>query len=173
MPTLLLSALLMMAGAAEPAGAAAPADCAASPAALPAELAGWATPAALTAAAGADASAATLTIGQAADLALHPTPHVAYPVAPARPGDAASYGGVAQFSVAKAGIYRVALDTGAWVDIVTEGRSLESQAHGHGPACSGIHKMVDFQLEPGRYLLDIVGSASPSARVLVAQLPAG
>jgi hypothetical protein len=49
---------------------------------------------------------------------------------------------------------------------------LTSIAHGHGPDCSGIRKMVDFRLEAGSYVLQIVGNGAPTVRVLVASVPA-
>src|SRR3546814_2325418 len=64
-----------------------------------------------------------------------------------RPGRAA----LVPIEIATAGTYRVALSEGAWVDMVRDGTSLPSVAHGHGPRCSGIHKIVDFKLAPGRY----------------------
>ncbi|MBT2187824.1 homogentisate 1,2-dioxygenase [Sphingobium nicotianae] len=149
---------------AEPSGAA----CPASSAALPPELASWKTPNALTAATdGAAASAAGLEIGQAVDLALAPTPSVTYALRPERPGGSVSSGGVAAFHVVKAGVYRVAIDSAAWLDVVSDGKSLESISHGHGPDCSGVRKMVDFRLDPGVYVLQIVGNGSPRIRVLV------
>jgi len=173
MPFPLLPALLLMAVMTDPASAAAPAaDCAAAPAALPEELAGWTAPAPLEAATGADAAAATLVLGTAVDLTLKPTPQVAYPVRPERPGGSVSHGGIVRFSVAQAGVYRVALDSSVWIDVVADGQRLVSVAHGHGPDCSGIRKMVDFRLEPGIYLLEIAGSGTPAVRVMVASVPA-
>lgn len=170
----LLPALLLLAAAADPmpqAPAAPATDCAAAPAALPPALAGWPAPSPLAAARNGDASAAVLTIGQAADLTLSPTPRVDYPVRPERPGGSVSYGGIVRFSVARAGVYRVALDSGVWIDVIADGARLESVAHGHGPDCSGIRKMVDFRLEPGTYLLEIAGSGAPSLRVMIAAVP--
>ena len=46
-----------------------------------------------------------------------------------------------------------------------------SVAHGRGPACSGIRKMVDFALEPGLYVLQIAGNGGPSLPVMIARLP--
>jgi len=176
MPMLLLPALLMMAAGADPAGAAMPApaaqSCPATPDALPAALAGWAAPVAMAAATSGDAAEATLTLGQAADLALSPTPQISYPVRPERPGGSVSHGGIVRFVVEQAGVYRVAIDSAAWIDVIAQGQRLESVAHGHGPDCSGIRKMVDFRLEPGTYLLAIAGNGTPGLRAMVASVPA-
>jgi len=149
------------------------AACPATSVGLPAELASWSTPQPLAAAKSADAtSGATLTLGQAADLALSPTPDMRYAIRPSRPGGSVSHGGMAQFTVAKAGTYRVVIDGAAWLDVIADAKSLESVSHGHGPDCSGIRKMVDFKLVPGRYLLQIAGNGAPKVRVLVTSVPA-
>jgi len=139
---------------------------------LPAGLAGWASKIRLTAATDAvGLSAATLTPGKAVDLALSPTPQVKYTLRPERPGGSVSSGGMVAFTVPSAGTYRVALGSAAWIDVVRDGTSLASAAHGQGPACSGIRKMVDFALQPGGYVLQIVGNGTPTAPVMVARLP--
>jgi hypothetical protein len=171
----LLSILLALA-ATEPApsmAADAPATCPATPVALPTELASWPSPKPLAAAANAQGlEAATLTPGEAVDLSLRPTPDVTYALRPERPGGSVSHGGMAQVRIEKAGVYRVAISTAAWLDVLRDGKGLTSVAHGHGPDCSGIRKMVDFRLEPGSYVLQIVGNGAPTVRVLVASVPA-
>jgi len=167
---LLISLALAVASAEAPATQAA---CPATSVALTAELASWSTPKPLVAAKSADATSdAALTLGQAADLALSPTPDMRYAIRPSRPGGSVSHGGMAQFIVAKAGIYRVAIDSAAWLDVIADAKSLESVSHGDGPDCSGIRKMVDFKLAPGRYLLQIAGNGAPKVRVLVTSVPA-
>ena len=66
------------------------------------------------------------------------------------------------------GTYRVALGAGAWVDMLRDGKAIASTAHGHGPACSGIRKIVDFPLTPGSYVLQLAGSPDANIPVLVA-----
>ena len=83
----------------------------------------------------------------------------------------ASHGGLVGFSVTEAGTYRVALGSGAWIDVVRGGKAAASTAHGHGPACSGVRKTVDFPLTPGRYILQIAGNGTPSIAVMVTRLP--
>ncbi|EJL22619.1 hypothetical protein [Novosphingobium sp. AP12] len=170
---LTLTAVLCAVGAA-PAAArmdhAAPA-CAA-PAALPAELASWRSPTPLTA--GRDrksAAKAALTPGQAAVLTLSRTPDVRYPLRPEKPGGTVSFGGLATFTVKEAGTWRVALGAGAWVDVVKDGKAALSAAHGHGPDCTGVRKMVDYKLTPGSYTLQLAANAEDTLTVLVTRLP--
>ncbi|HUD29028.1 MAG TPA: hypothetical protein VMQ93_09170 [Novosphingobium sp.] len=149
-----------------------PAPACTAPAALPAELASWRDPAPLTA--GRDrkgAAKAMLTPGQAALLTLSRTPEVAYPLRPEKPGGTVSFGGLASFTVKEAGTWRVALGSGAWVDVVKDGKAATSVAHGHGPDCTGVRKMVDYQLSPGTYTLQLAANAGDTLAVLVTRLP--
>jgi hypothetical protein len=150
-----------------------PVACLVAPAALPAELAGWTSPVESAAATEeANAAAVEIVIGQATDLTLAPTPAVKYAVPPKRPAGSVSHGGLAAFQIETAGVYRVAIDSAAWLDILSDGKALESVNHGRGPDCTGIRKMVDFRLEPGIYLMQVVGNGTPTLRVLVTSLPA-
>lgn len=148
------------------------ANCPADAKPLPAPLAGWSAKTPLTAAVDtAGLAAAMLDAGKAVDLALRPTPNMRYALRPERPGGSVSHGGMVAFTVPAAGTYRVALGSAAWIDLVADGKALQSVAHGHGPACSGIRKMVDFALAPGNYTLQIAGNGSPEVAVMIARLP--
>lgn len=150
----------------------APPVCPADAEPLPASLAGWTTKAPARAATDAAGLAtATLLPGKAVNLSLRSTPEIRYALRPERPGGSVSHGGMVGFAVPEAGTYRVALGSPAWIDLVQDGKALESVAHGHGPACSGIRKMVDFALEPGRYTLQIAGNGSSEVAVMIARLP--
>jgi len=136
------------------------------------ELAAWITPVAVTAAGREGrSSAAPLMVGQAAQVTLLPTPEVAYPVRPDKPGGSVSYGGLLRLEVRQAGTYRIALGSGAWLDLVARGKALTSVAHGRGPACTGIRKMVDFALTPGRHTLQIAVNGEPQVTVMAVRLP--
>jgi hypothetical protein len=148
------------------------AACPATPAPLPAALAGWSSRTPLAAAAEpAKIDAATLVPGQAVDATLVSTADVHYAQRPEKPGGSVSYGGMFGFTVTDKGLYRVALGSGAWIDMLQDGKPLPSAAHGHGPDCSGIRKMVDFTLEPGRYVLQIAANGSRALPILLTRLP--
>ncbi len=133
-------------------------------------LAPWTSPTPLRA--GADgAHAALLKAGQAALVELLPTPAVTYLLQPEKPGGSVSHGGVMALEVAQAGHYRIALSSAAWLDVVGVDGAQRSMAHGHGPECSGIRKMVDFALKPGRYTVQVSASAADTVRVLAVALP--
>lgn len=133
---------------------------------LPQGMEGWARPAA--AAAGANSAKATLLApGSAVHATLLPASGVTYAVRPEKPGAATSHGGVFAFDVSRAGRYRVALGSGAWIDVLRGTSPVASATHGHGPACSTIRKMVDFDLTPGRHLLQIAGSEPAAVTLMV------
>lgn len=136
------------------------------------ELSPWSSPMPLAASASeARNASAGLAVGRAARLALLPTPQVRYPLRPEKPGGSVSYGGLVRIDVREAGTYRVALGSAAWIDLVRAGRAVTSSAHGHGPDCTGIRKMVDFPLVPGRYTLQIAANGEPQTTVMVVRLP--
>lgn len=144
--------------------------CPATPAPLPAELEGWTRK--QPARAGATAAAATLLpIGVGVAATLLPTPKVSYPVRPEKPGGSVSSGGIFAFTVPAAGRYRVALGSGAWIDVLSGTTPAISVAHGYGPECTGVRKMVDFELRPGRYLLQVAGNGSATLPLMVARVP--
>lgn len=144
---LLAAALLMLQAAPAPA-------CVATDAALPANLAGWTAPAT-----GFGVNqAVTLDAGDVAKLPDVP--------AGAKPGGAAMIG----FRIETAGRYGIALDQRGWIDVVpgvSGGEALKSTAHGHGPDCSSIRKVVRFDLQPGLYRLYLTGLASASVKVML------
>ena len=124
----------------------------------PAGLEAWAKPA---------AAPAALKPGTAYQLALKDAAIVRMAVAPTRPAAAGTFIAAPSLEVKTAGTYRVALSAPAWLDLFRDGKPLESVAHTHGPACSGIRKIVDFDLKPGRYTLMVSGAKEPGATVLV------
>jgi hypothetical protein len=121
----------------QPAAPRAPATCTARDAALPANLAAWRTPA---------PAGQTIQPGQAVTLA------------PSSP---------LILVIVEVGTYGIAIDQGAWIDVARDGATLTSNGHGHGPACSSIRKIVDFQLRPGRYTITLSRTQAPSVRLLV------
>ena len=151
---------------------AAKAVCAAMDQDLPTDLAAWKAQAPLLAAASpAGLSKATLTPGRAILADLPQTSAVKYVVQPDRPAGPASHGGLFELRIARAGTYAIALGSGAWIDVLKDGKALTSTAHSHGPTCSTIHKVVDFHLEPGRYVLQLSSSTDAKPGVLVARRP--
>jgi hypothetical protein len=139
-------------------------------AAPPPALAGWSSKADLSAAAKpADLAAASLTVDHAASVSLHPTHDVAYITQPDKPGGSVAHGGLLAIVIDKAGTYQINLSSGAWIDLVKDGKTVLSTAHAPGPACTGIRKTVQFPLEPGHYVLQISANADPTIAVMISK----
>ncbi|MDE1148499.1 MAG: hypothetical protein PW843_18085 [Azospirillaceae bacterium] len=133
----------------------------------PADLKAWGlTAVPVTAAKGGDAVPA-VTPGTPARVTLAPKEDVTLAVAPPKPAEDKTYAGIVAFTVTVAGPYRIALDGGAWIDVVAGAKSLDSTSHRHGPNCSGIHKVVDFGLAAGTYQLQVSNSQAATVTLLV------
>ena len=139
---------------------------------IPTELAGWTDKAALSAAtSAAGLSKAVLVPGKAYLATLAPTPDVAYVVQPEKPGGTVSKGGLFSLTIDKPGAYVIALGSGAWIDVLKDGAGARSTAHGRGPACTTLRKMVTFDLTPGVYVVQVSANAEASLPIMVAAKP--
>lgn len=161
---------IMLAAALPALASAAPAapSCPVTPV-LPPELSGWARDASSKTiyAYGDDLGADWSPLGAARTaLPLHKFESLRYGVAPERKPDVYKFGGMIPIEVKKAGRLIVALDAGAWIDLVRDGVAMKSTTHGHGPACSGIRKMVEFDVTQGRYQLQIVNAPTASIHAM-------
>jgi hypothetical protein len=149
-----------------------PPACAAANSGLPAALAAWIKTTDLDSATSANSlSQARLAPGGAVRLRLSPTMNVGFLIAPEKAPAPGSQGGLLTVSVRKAATYRIALSAGAWIDVVKDGQSQTATAHGHGPACTSIRKMVDFALTPGDYVIQISGAEAAILDMLVTEVP--
>lgn len=101
-------------------------------------------------------------------LTLQPIDGVTFPLPLERKPAAGTFGGVYHVIIATAGIYRVALQNGTWIDLVRDGKSSTSVGHMEGAPCSGIRKIVDFALQPGSYIVQLSGAKSAQMRILIA-----
>ena len=159
-----LAAALPTVASAAPAASACPAK-----PVLPPELSGWSCDASgkTIYAYGDDLGADWSPLGAARTaLPLHKFESLRYGVAPERKPDAHKFGGMIPIAVKKDGRLIVALDAGAWIDLIRDGAVVKSLAHGHGPACSGIRKMVEFDVTQGRYQLQIVNAPTASIHAM-------
>lgn len=111
------------------------------------------------------APAGSMLVGTAYRLELGPSPRSEASKAVDADG---SFNGFAPLRIDRAGRYGVALSHAAWID-VTRGKeaALRSIAHGHGPACSTIRKVVDFDLSAGTYLVQIGNSPAAEVKVMI------
>ncbi len=148
-----------------------PKDTCTAKAAPPAVMAAWSTPVDLPAATSeAGLRKAQLAPGMAVTAAFDPVDQVQYRVPPEKADGPATFGGLYSLKIAQAGTYRIASSTAPWMDVFAAKIPVTSTAHGHGPACTGIGKMVDFPLGPGDYLVQFSESLSPKTEIMVVRL---
>ena len=98
---------------------------------------------------------------------LRPSPQVQYAVKPDHQA-LKSYGGLFSLAVKTPARIGIGLSGPAWVDIVFRNSPIASTAHSHGPGCSGIQKIVWFDLTPGLHLIQLSGAASSQVRIMAA-----
>jgi hypothetical protein len=166
------SLCLPAAGLAQEMPAKSSASCTAMDKTLPADVAAWTAQTPLAAAtSAATLGKATLTPGKAVTADLPQTPEVRFVTQPEKPGGTVSHGGMFELKIDKAGTYVIALGSGAWIDVLKDGKPLVSTAHARGPDCSTLRKMVDFPLEPGRYVLQVSANADAKLPILLARRP--
>lgn len=148
------------------------AKCTGAPAPLPAALSGWSSMTPLNAALdNAALGSAMLTPGKSSDVTLHPTRQVHYIAQPEKPGGSVASGGLVGIHLPEAGTWQVSLNSGAWLDVMKDGKMLVSTAHGPGPACTGIGKTVQFDLQATDYVLQISANADPHIAVMISKVP--
>ncbi len=161
----ILSSLAALFAPSAASGQAAPATCAVEPA-LPREWQRWPMRIGVSAAAS-SATMPVIRVDQAFDVTLVPGSLARFIVPPGRKPETGGHAGLVELNVIQPGLHQVALGSAAWVDIVQNGRTIASVDHGHGPECSGIRKIVTFNLQPGRYVIQLSGAADPALALMV------
>jgi hypothetical protein len=140
----------------------------------PAGMEAWSSPAPPLPAAASEADLAQASIkpGQAVAARFAPVADVKYRVPPEKADGPATYGGLYRLTVAEAGTYRVASSAAPWMDLFAPGSTTPTRAghFGHGPACTGLGKMVEFALQPGDYLLQFSESLTQTPEIMVVKL---
>jgi hypothetical protein len=70
--------------------------------------------------------------------------------------------------IRKAGTFGIALSEAGWIEVSPmRGKPLESVAHGHGPDCSTIRKIVRYKLRPGTYRVTVNKLKATRARLML------
>lgn len=126
---------------------------------LPENLSGWRD------AGGSPVTA--LTVGRAGRITLEPVARVGFAAAPERAPGAGTRGAAIPVTIERAGRYVLALSGAVWADLVVGTGRIASVAHGHGPRCSGIRKLVTFDLPAGRHLVQLSGSDAREVTAMV------
>jgi hypothetical protein len=94
--------------------------------------------------------------GAAAILHLQPVAEVRFVQAPERaPKNPVARAGILQAEVPAAGLYRISLSTGAWLDVIQNGGFIKPEAFSGATACEGLRKSVKFRLGAGAVSLQL------------------
>lgn len=115
----------------------------------------------------ASGDAASIATGE--NLALTPQNGAKLPHKPSRsPRFPNSYAGYVTFvAPSKAGLYRVTVTHGAWVDVVQDGHLLKPSDHTGAKGCEGLAKSMKFNLAATPFAIEISSSTAPSVALVV------
>lgn len=116
---------------------------------------------------GEPSSAPRLILGKPVVASLRPATQVQFP---AKPGKAQpkTYGGLFTLALKAPARVGIALSGPVWVDVVIGRSAAASVDHGHGPECSGIRKIVWFDLAQGVHIVQIANAPGRHIRVMAA-----
>jgi hypothetical protein len=107
------------------------------------------------------------------ELSLAPQDQVSFAVPPGKKMLAdGAYAGVAQLRIAQPGTYRVALNGGFWIDLVSGDKLIASSDFTGQPHCDAPRKIVQFSLPAGALVLQLSGATSTPVRVAIVPAPA-
>lgn len=122
------------------------------------------TPAPVTAGTKPGAEAPLVKLDEPYEFKLSPQSKVTYSAQPMKPTlNDSSQGGVVRFHTDQAGLYRVSITTGHWLDVVDGDTPIKSKDFSGSRECPRPHKIVEFELPAGKDLvLQFSGSTAPS-----------
>src|SRR5579871_4590868 len=127
----------------------------------------------VTAATASGAKVPVVKLDKVYEVKLAPQSSVNYSVKPAKPtlNDSAQ-GGLVSFHVSKAGLYRVSITSGHWIDIVDGDQLIKSKDFSGSRDCPRPHKVVEFELPANKDLvLQFSGSADASVIAAITPVP--
>lgn len=136
------------------------------------ERALFGTPAQALTAGAALAAAPELVPNRLYQLSLAPQEQVSFAVTPGKRSlPDGAYAGLAHVHVAQPGAYRIALNEGYWIDVVSDGKLLTSSDFTGQPHCDAPRKIVQFSLPAGELVLQLSGAASTQVRLAIVPAP--
>jgi hypothetical protein len=100
------------------------------------------------------------------ELKLSPQTGVSYSVKPAKStSNDSAQGGLVRFHVDRAGLYRVSITSGHWIDVVEGEQLLKSKDFSGSHECTRPHKIVEFELPANKDLVLQLSGSTDSAVV--------
>jgi len=123
--------------------------------------------------AGRDAAAApSLELDRLYELTLAPHEQVQLPVADRKAhGAGTGFSGLVRLQIPAAGSYRVSVGSQMWVDLVSGSMLIATSDFAGQHGCDAPHKIVQFDLQPGTFILQMSGAAGDHVRVTVTRAP--
>lgn len=119
------------------------------------------------------ASAPGLATDRLVELTLVPQGQVTFAATPGRAGPRQdTFGGLATLAVTQTGPYRISVNQGVWIDVVSQGQLVPAVDYEGSRSCDAPHKVVVFNLRAGRPLtLQFSGASEVTLRVTVTRAP--
>jgi hypothetical protein len=114
----------------------------------------------------------TPTTTKALRIALRPSAEANLPTPPERSSKSSeTFAGFVRLNaIPSPGVYAISLSSGAWVDAIQDGKNLKTIAFSGATDCSGIRKLIQFELRSEPLVLQVSGVQSDS--ILIAITPA-
>ncbi|HTN15113.1 MAG TPA: hypothetical protein VL094_09930 [Sphingomonadaceae bacterium] len=131
-----------------------------APVPVPAEWAGWESPSPAP-------QDGAIAAGTAWRFTLAPVEQVPLTGFDGKELPEGSMGAVLTFTAPVEGTYLITVGDPMWIDVIGPDGVVESSAHGHGPDCSGIGKIVYFPLKPGAYRLELSAAQVDTSRLMI------
>ncbi|HYM26543.1 MAG TPA: hypothetical protein VET66_00205 [Steroidobacteraceae bacterium] len=106
------------------------------------------------------------------ELVLAPNEQVQLP-APNRKAHGAGTGfaGLVRLQVSQAGSYRISVGSQMWVDLASGSMLIGSSDFAGQHGCDAPHKIVQYDLQPGTFVLQLSGGSGDHVRVAVTRVP--
>ena len=103
------------------------------------------------------------------ELKLAPQGAVTYSSKPAKPTlDDSAQGGLVRFHVEQAGLYRISITSGHWIDVIEGDQLVKSKDFQGSRGCARPHKIVEFDLPAHKDLvLQFSGSTDPTVTLAI------
>lgn len=99
---------------------------------------------------------------------LFPEGDVKLPMTPSRAAqNVDSFAGFVRMPAPKAGIYKITMSAGGWIDVTQDGKGVKSVASNGVTGCEGLRKSVKFDLAALPYSIQVIGVRSPMISIVV------